>query len=50
MPDDIAAAGLTNEPMAQIIEPALTIISQPVYRIGQTAAKMFTDMMEEGEN
>lgn len=50
VPDDIAVAGFTNEPMAQIIEPSLTTVSQPIYRIGQTAAKMFIDMMEEGED
>ncbi len=50
VPDDIAVAGFTNEPMANIIEPALTTVSQPIYRIGQTAAKMFIDMMEEGED
>lgn len=48
IPDDIAVAGFTNEPMAQIIEPSLTTVSQPIYRIGQTAARMFIDMMEEG--
>ncbi len=50
VPDDIAVAGFTNEPMAQIIEPSLTTVAQPVYRIGQTAARMFIDMMEEGED
>ncbi len=50
VPNDIAVAGFTNEPMAQIIEPALTTVSQPIYRIGQTAAKMFIDMQEEGED
>lgn len=48
IPDDIAIAGFTNEPMAQIIEPGLTTVSQPIFRIGQTAARMFIDMMEEG--
>lgn len=50
VPDDIAVAGFTNEPMAQIIEPALTTVSQPIFRIGQTAARMFIDMLEEGSD
>ena len=39
VPHDVAVVGFTNEPMAEIIEPSLTSIAQPVNRIGQTAAK-----------
>jgi DNA-binding LacI/PurR family transcriptional regulator len=49
IPDDISVVGFTNEPMAEIVEPSLTTVSQPIYRIGQTAAKMFIDMVEEGQ-
>jgi DNA-binding LacI/PurR family transcriptional regulator len=49
VPHDVAVVGFTNEPMAEIIEPSLTSIAQPVNRIGQTAAKMFIAMIEEGE-
>lgn len=50
IPNDIAIVGFTNEPMAPIIEPSLTTVSQPIYRIGQTAARMFIDMIEEGDD
>lgn len=48
IPDDIAVAGFTGEPMAEIVEPALTTIVQPIYKIGQASAKLFIEMMEEG--
>lgn len=40
IPGDIAIAGFTDEPTASLVEPALTTVSQPIYEIGQTAAKL----------
>ncbi len=48
IPDDIAVVGFTNEPMSEIFEPSLTTIAQPIYKIGQTAAKIFIEMADEG--
>jgi DNA-binding LacI/PurR family transcriptional regulator len=45
IPDDIALAGFTDEPVAAIVEPALTTVSQPTYEIGQTAAQLFLDQI-----
>jgi DNA-binding LacI/PurR family transcriptional regulator len=40
IPDDISVAGFTNEPMAEMIEPTLTTVRQPIYEIGETAARL----------
>ena len=40
IPNDVAVAGFTNEPMAELIEPALTTVKQPIYEIGETASKL----------
>ncbi len=40
IPDEISIAGFTNEPMAGLIEPSLTTVKQPIYQIGENAAKM----------
>lgn len=48
IPADIAVVGFTNEPMSEIFEPSLSTISQPINKIGQTAAKLFIEMLDEG--
>ena len=40
IPDEISVAGFTNEPMAELIEPALTTVKQPIYEVGETASKL----------
>ncbi|MGF1638569.1 MAG: LacI family DNA-binding transcriptional regulator [Cyclobacteriaceae bacterium] len=50
IPEDIAIVGFTNEPFSELIEPALSTISQPVYKIGRTAAEIFINIMNEGMN
>jgi DNA-binding LacI/PurR family transcriptional regulator len=40
IPDEISVAGFTNEPMAKLVEPALTTVKQPIYEIGETASKL----------
>ncbi|MCF8361280.1 MAG: LacI family transcriptional regulator [Prolixibacteraceae bacterium] len=40
IPDEISVAGFTNEPMAELVEPSLTTMKQPIYEIGETAAKL----------
>jgi len=39
IPDDIAIIGFDDSDWAQILEPPLTTISQPVYDLGSTAAE-----------
>lgn len=39
IPDEIAIVGFTNTPVSMYIEPSLTTVAQPAFRIGQTAAE-----------
>lgn len=47
IPDDISVAGFTNEPMAELIEPSLTTVKQPIYQIGENAAKMLFAQLKD---
>ena len=46
IPADISVAGFTNEPMAELIEPALTTVGQPIYEIGETASRLLFSQLE----
>lgn len=41
IPEDVAVVGFTNEPLTELVEPALTTVSQPVYELGKVAAELF---------
>ena len=45
VPQDIGIASFTNEPLAELIEPSLTTVSQPTYEIGKTAARLFLEQI-----
>ncbi|MBO9684302.1 MAG: LacI family DNA-binding transcriptional regulator [Flavisolibacter sp.] len=45
IPDDIAFVGFANEPMISYIEPSLTTVLQPAYRMGQEAVKLFFNQL-----
>ncbi|HEY3267943.1 MAG TPA: LacI family DNA-binding transcriptional regulator [Armatimonadota bacterium] len=40
VPDDMAVVGFDDIPLAQYIDPALTTVHQPFYRLGETAAEL----------
>ena len=46
IPDDIAIIGFDDSDWAQILDPPLTVISQPVYDLGSTAAEMLIKNIE----
>ncbi|RIV17975.1 LacI family transcriptional regulator [Fibrisoma montanum] len=50
IPSDLALVGFTDEPVAAIVEPALTTVAQPIFDIGQVAAKLFLDQIRLGES
>ncbi|GHD56579.1 LacI family transcriptional regulator [Jeongeupia chitinilytica] len=47
IPDDIALAGIDNEAWTELVEPALTVIGQPTYDIGDTAMRMLMNRIHE---
>jgi LacI family transcriptional regulator len=50
MPNDVSIIGFTNEPVSQYIEPSLTTVSQPSYEIGEMAASLFIEQIENKES
>ncbi|MGQ1889889.1 LacI family DNA-binding transcriptional regulator [Thermophagus sp. OGC60D27] len=48
IPNDIALSGFTNEMHATVVEPTLTSVQQPTFEMGQEAAKMIIDQIENG--
>ncbi len=49
IPDDISVAGFTNEPMAELVEPTLTTVRQPIYEIGETAARLLFAQLKDSD-
>lgn len=50
VPDDVAVVGFGDEFMASMIEPGLTTVNLHPYRIGQQAARLFLEQIEQKEN
>lgn len=50
IPEELSIIGFTNEPVSRYIEPSLTTVSQPAFELGQEAAKLFFDQINEKEN
>ncbi len=46
IPQDIAIAGFTESKLAEHVSPALTSVKQPTYDIGETAAKLLIEQIE----
>lgn len=46
VPDEISVVGFTNEPVSRYIEPSITTVAQPAYQMGEAAARMFIDQVE----
>ena len=38
---------LTNEPMAELVEPSLTTVKQPICEIGETASKLLFAQLKD---
>lgn len=49
VPDDVALVGFDDHPWAAVSAPPLTIVKQPVQRLGQTAAELALQLMQ-GDN
>lgn len=48
IPQDVGLAGFGNEPFTAFTEPALTTVDQVSIPMGQSVAKMFFDLLENG--
>jgi DNA-binding LacI/PurR family transcriptional regulator len=49
IPHDVSIIGFTNEPVSQSIEPSLTTVSQPSYKMGEMAASLFIEQIQNKE-
>ncbi|NNK93471.1 MAG: LacI family DNA-binding transcriptional regulator [Desulfobacterales bacterium] len=47
VPDDIAFASFDDTTWAKLVEPALTVIEQPTYEIGRTAAELLIKRIQD---
>ncbi|OIK12847.1 LacI family transcriptional regulator [Bacillus sp. MUM 116] len=45
VPEDIAIIGFDDQPIARVVEPALTTIRQPIEEMGKTAVDVMIDMI-----
>ena len=48
-PDDVAIVGFDDHPWAQVSDPPLTVVRQPTYAIGETAAQMVLQALNDGD-
>ncbi|PQO99885.1 LacI family transcriptional regulator [Massilia phosphatilytica] len=48
VPEDIAVVGFDNIPLAQVFEPALTTIAQPMFELGAAAARLLLERLAGG--
>ncbi len=46
IPDEIALAGFSNSPLVELMNPALTVVKQPAFEIGQTATELLIKLIE----
>jgi DNA-binding LacI/PurR family transcriptional regulator len=49
IPEDIALVGFNDDPLASVIEPALTTIRIPIYEMGLAAATMIIGLLQNQE-
>lgn len=47
VPEDISVVGFDDVPMSSYVAPRLTTVRQPVYEMGQAAARMAIEMLEQ---
>ena len=46
-PDEVAVIGFDDLKVGAVIEPKLTTVTKPSYRMGMTAGRLLFDMIEE---
>lgn len=48
VPEELAIIGFNNEPVSSLLTPTLSSVDQPIFEIGQMAAKLLIDQIEQG--
>ncbi|RED49265.1 LacI family DNA-binding transcriptional regulator [Seonamhaeicola aphaedonensis] len=46
IPEDLAIIGFNNEPVDELLEPSLTSVNQPAYKMGYEAAELIFDRIQ----
>jgi len=46
IPDDIALVGFSNSPLAELLNPALSVVKQPAFEMGQVATELLIKLIE----
>ena len=49
VPDDIAIVGFSNEPFSEVVTPSITTIQQPGFKMGQKAAELIINQINQKE-
>lgn len=50
IPGQVSIIGFTNEPVSKFIEPSLTTVAQPAFRMGEAAARLFIEQIQHGDS
>lgn len=46
IPDDIALVGFSNSPLVELLNPALSVVKQPAFEMGQVATELLIKLIE----
>mgnify|MGYP001248607447 CR=1 FL=1 len=50
VPEEIAIVGFSNEPFSEVVTPSISTIKQPGFEMGQKAAQMIINQIENKDN
>lgn len=50
IPDELAVMGFDNQPIAEVVDPALTTISQPITEIGKISMEIMLSLLSGEDN
>jgi DNA-binding LacI/PurR family transcriptional regulator len=48
IPEKVSVIGFNNNPMGEVIEPALSTVIQPQFEMGVLAAKLMLEQIDQG--
>ncbi|MEZ4828624.1 MAG: LacI family DNA-binding transcriptional regulator [Bacteroidia bacterium] len=49
IPEDISIVGFSDQPLSEMIEPALTTVAQPAYKIGEVAVQLMFEQLDNDD-